>query len=90
MGSLNEPKKLGVGVCNEAEVIDKKKNTDEESDEGGEDWDGEMGESLLEGPNKVGDMETPKKRGETVTFGEAFDNVNEGDRGDETMVDAVL
>jgi hypothetical protein len=60
LGSLNEPKKLGVGVCNEAEVIDEKKNTDEESDEGGEDWDGEMWENLLEGPNKVGDVETPK------------------------------
>ncbi len=60
LGSLNEPKKLGVGVSNEAEIIDKKKNTDEESDAGGEDWDGEMGENLLEGANKVGDVETPK------------------------------
>ena len=60
LGSLDEPKEFGVGVCNEAEVVDKKKNADEESDEGGEDWDGEMGESLLEGPNKVGDVETPK------------------------------
>jgi hypothetical protein len=38
-------------VCNEAEVIDEKKKADKESDEGGEDWDGEMGESLLEDPN---------------------------------------
>ena len=47
-------------MCNEAEVIDEKKNAGKESDEGGEDWNGEMGESLLEGPNKVGDVETPK------------------------------
>jgi hypothetical protein len=60
LGTLDDPKELGVGVSNEAEVIDEKKNTDEESDEGGEDWDGEMGENLLEGPNKVGDVETPK------------------------------
>ncbi len=51
LGALDEPKDLGVGVCNEAEVIDEKKNDDKESDEGGEDWDGERGESLLEGPN---------------------------------------
>jgi hypothetical protein len=60
LGSLNEPKKLGVGVGNEAEIINKKENTDEESDEGGEDWDGEMGENLLKGADKVGDVETPK------------------------------
>jgi hypothetical protein len=88
--TLDEPKELGVGVCNEAEVVDKKKNTDEESDEGGEDWDGEMGESLLEGPNKVGDVETPEERGETTTFGEALNNGDEGGWGNETMMDAVL
>jgi len=60
LGSLDEPEELRVGVCNEAEIIDEKKNADKESDEGGKDWDGEMGESLLEGPNKVGDLETPK------------------------------
>ena len=60
LGALDEPEELGVGVCNEAEVIDEKKNADKESDEGGEDWNGEMGESLLEGPNKVGDVETPQ------------------------------
>ena len=49
-----------------------------------------MGENLLEGPNKVGDVETPEERGETTTFGEALDNVNEGGRGDETMMDAIL
>ncbi len=60
LGSMDDPKELGVGVCNEEEVIDEKKNAGKESDEGGEDWNGEMGESLLEGPNKVGDVETPK------------------------------
>jgi hypothetical protein len=77
-------------VCNEAEVIDEKKNADKESDGGGGGWDGEMGENLLEGPNKVGDVETPEERGETTTFGEALDNVNEGGRGNETMMDAIL
>ncbi len=48
LGALDEPKELGVGVCNEAEVIDEEKNADKESDEGGEDWDGKMGENLLE------------------------------------------
>jgi hypothetical protein len=32
----------------------------------------------------------PKEREETVTFGEVFDNANEGGRGGETVVDAVL
>jgi hypothetical protein len=43
LGTLDDPKELGVGVCNESEVIDEKKNADKERDEGGEDWDGEMG-----------------------------------------------
>ena len=90
LGTLDEPKKLSVGVCNETEIIDEKKNADKESDGGGGGWDGEMGENLLEGPNKVGDVETPEERGETTTFGEAFDNVNEGGRGNETMMDAIL
>jgi len=90
LGALDESEELGVGVCNEAKVIDEKKNADKESEEGGEDWNGEVGESLLEGPNKIGDVESPKEGGEVVTFGEALDNVNEGGRRDEPMMDSIL
>ncbi len=49
-----------------------------------------MGESLLEGPNKIRNIETPEERGEMVTFGEAFDNIDEGGRGNESVMDSVL
>ncbi len=46
LGALDEPEEFGVGVCNEAVVIDEEKNTDKKSDEGGEDWNGEMRKNL--------------------------------------------
>ncbi len=49
-----------------------------------------MGESWLEGPDKIGDVESLKEGGEAATFGQAFDHVNEGGRGDETVMDAIL
>lgn len=90
LGVLDESEELGMGVCNETEVVNKKENADEEGDVGGEEWNDKVRESLLEGPDKIRDIESPKERRETTTFSEAFEDSNErGGRG-EIVVDAVL
>ena len=77
-------------MCNETEIVDKKKNTDEENEEGGKSRNDEVGESLVEGANKIRDVESPKERGQTATFGETFDNTNEGGRRGLIVMDSIL
>ena len=56
MRALDKLEEVGVGVSYETEVINKVVNTDKQGEEGGEDWNGEVGEGGLKGPNEVGDV----------------------------------